>query len=91
MKNIIFRRRIKKLLAKLLTILSSPIQLAALFVIRIIRPFITIRIGWINSTRFGHMAANMELYLCATEHGIEVPPVFRLPRGGVHATSFSFC
>ena len=21
----------------------------------------------------------------------EVPPVFRLPRGGVHATSFSFC
>ena len=24
-------------------------------------------------------------------HGYEVPPVFRLPRGGVHATSFSFC
>ena len=23
--------------------------------------------------------------------GGEVPPVFRLPRGGVHATSFSFC
>ena len=22
---------------------------------------------------------------------IEAPPVFRLPRGGVHATSFSFC
>ena len=22
---------------------------------------------------------------------IEVPPVFRLPRGGGHATSFSFC
>ena len=21
----------------------------------------------------------------------EIPPVFRLPRGGVHATSFSFC
>ena len=23
--------------------------------------------------------------------GSEVPPVFRLPRGGVYATSFSFC
>ena len=73
MKNIIFRRRIKNLLARLLTIFSSPIQLAALLAIRIIRPFITIRIGWINSTRLGHMAANMELYLCATEHGIGKP------------------
>ena len=25
------------------------------------------------------------------EVAAEVPPVFRLPRGGVHATSFSFC
>ena len=25
------------------------------------------------------------------EEGFEVPPVFRLPRGGGHATSFSFC
>ena len=24
-------------------------------------------------------------------YDIEVPPVFRLPRGGGHATSFSFC
>ena len=27
----------------------------------------------------------------AFRYRFEVPPVFRLPRGGVHATSFSFC
>jgi hypothetical protein len=33
----------------------------------------------------------LELYGEYSEHEFEVPPVFRLPKGGFHATSFSCC
>ena len=38
----------------------------------------------------GFFWVNLEASLIARFQN-EVPPVFRLPRGGVHATSFSFC
>lgn len=57
----------------ILTVLSAPLQIAALPLIRVIRPWILIRIGWINSTRIGHMAGNMEMRLCAIDAGICKP------------------
>jgi len=57
----------------LLMWLSAPLQVLALIFIRLVRPWILVRIGWINSTRIGHMAANMELRLCAIDAGLCKP------------------
>ena len=45
-----------------------------------------------------HLSQNADLVVARGDAALgtltwvtEVPPVFRLPRGGVHATSFSFC
>lgn len=46
-----------------LTILSIPIVLT----IRIISPFVLVRVGYLCSTRIGHFSANTELYLLETE------------------------
>ena len=61
-KKINYQRKKIKTIAILLAILTSPLQLIAFLIIRILKPFIIIRIGWINSTRIGHMAGNMELF-----------------------------
>src|SRR4051812_7600254 len=39
-------------------------------VIRILRPFVVIRIGSLYSERLGHFALNTELYLCERDAGI---------------------
>jgi len=48
---------------------------AILFVIiiRLLQPFILIRIGFLISSRIGHFAGNTELYLCEKDFGINVP------------------
>ncbi len=69
-REMILRRRLRKIVAMLLMLLSAPLQVVALIFIRIARPWILVRIGWINSTRIGHMAANMELRLCAIDAGL---------------------
>ena len=65
-------------------ILGMPVLLALLWSVSVV-----------NSSEFNFSWAAIELcvligtyIMCAHS---EVPPVFRLPRGGVHATSFSFC
>lgn len=71
--EMLLRRRTRKAVAMILMWLSAPLQVIALMVIRVIRPWYLVRIGWINSTRIGHMAANMELRLCAIDAGICKP------------------
>jgi putative glycosyltransferase (TIGR04372 family) len=67
------RRRSWRLIATILMLLSFPLQVMGMILIRILKPWILVRIGWINSTRIGHMAGNTELRLCTIESGIKRP------------------
>ena len=53
----------------LLCILAVPVVV----VIRLIRPWLLVRWGSLISERIGHFAANIELYLCERDVGINVP------------------
>ncbi len=44
-----------------------------MLIIRLIRPWLLVRIGALISSRIGHFAANTELYLCERDAGINVP------------------
>ena len=59
----------KLLLCFFLYILSVP----AVLVIRLIRPWLLVRLGGLESSRIGHFAANTELYLCERDAGINIP------------------
>ena len=52
-----------------LSILAVP----AVLVIRLIRPWLLVRLGGLMSVRIGHFAANTELYLCEQDAGINAP------------------
>jgi putative glycosyltransferase (TIGR04372 family) len=52
-----------------LFIIAIPTVLA----IRLIRPWLLVRWGYLISQRIGHFAANTELYLCEREAGMNVP------------------
>ena len=54
------------------------IAIPSVILIRLIRPFILIRIGGLFSHRIGHLAANTELYLCEQDAGINVPAQYYL-------------
>jgi len=45
----------------------------AVLIIRLISPFLLVRIGVLISARIGHFAANTELYLCERNANINVP------------------
>ena len=47
--------------------------IAAVLIIRLIRPLVLIRLGYLHSSRIGHFAANTEQYLCERDAGINVP------------------
>jgi len=49
-----------------------------LVVIRVISPFVVIRIGPLVSSRIGHFAGNIELYLIEKEVGINVPDKYHI-------------
>ena len=64
---------LKKLFRKIFKI---PLYISAIFpviFIRLIKPWLLVRIGLLNSSRIGHFAANPELYLCELNAGINVP------------------
>jgi putative glycosyltransferase (TIGR04372 family) len=44
-------------------------------IIRLIRPWILIRMGELQSTRIGHFCANTELYLCKLDKGLNKPKI----------------
>ena len=69
-----------KLIYKFISIkiIYTPFYLIAIFfviIIRLIKPIILIRIGYLISSRIGHFAGNTELYLCEKDFGINVPNV----------------
>ena len=50
-----------------------PAAILTFLVIRLIKPWLLIRIGYLYGSRIGHLAANTELYLCERDAGINVP------------------
>lgn len=49
------------------------LAIPAVVVMRLIKPWLLVRIGVLMSSRIGHFAANTELYLCERDAGINVP------------------
>src|SRR3990167_4325024 len=49
------------------------LAISAVIVIRLIRPWLLVRVGGLGSSRIGHFAGNTELYLCERDAGINVP------------------
>jgi putative glycosyltransferase (TIGR04372 family) len=66
----------KKIRRALVIILKSPLYVLAITVVlalRIIRPWVLVRIGSLISSRIGHFGVNTELYLCEYDAGIDQP------------------
>ena len=68
-----FRRKVKNALLRLASVFLMLPALPAFFAMRLLRPWILIRISPLISSRLGHLAANIELYLCERDAGINVP------------------
>ncbi len=51
------------------------IMIPCAFLIRLMRPFLLVRMEGINNEKFGHLIMNVELYLCEIETGINRPSV----------------
>jgi putative glycosyltransferase (TIGR04372 family) len=68
-----FFRKLKLLLTNSTKPFIYFLATIALFVIRLIKPLLLIRIGSLNSFRIGHFAANTEIYLCERKAGINLP------------------
>ncbi|MBT7950893.1 MAG: TIGR04372 family glycosyltransferase, partial [Gammaproteobacteria bacterium] len=49
------------------------LAIPAVLIMRIIKPWLLVRLGRLISSRIGHFAANTELYLCERDAGINVP------------------
>ena len=59
----------KKLWKIPLFVLALPVVIA----LRLIRPWLLVRFGFLNSPRLGHFCQNTEMYLCEQDAGINVP------------------
>lgn len=68
-----FRLAYKFALGILLKLPLDVLAVPVAIVIRLIRPWLLVRFGGLNSSRMGHFAANTELYLCERDAGINVP------------------
>lgn len=69
---------VRRLLYRLLRVvflilLLVPVSIPLVIFIRLIRPWVLIRLHPISAHRLGHFALNCELYLCERDHGINVP------------------
>jgi len=51
-------------------ILLLPLSFFLLVVMRLVRPVLIIRLGWLVSWRIGHYAGNIDMYLCEKKAGI---------------------
>lgn len=63
----------RKLLSIFFRLLFAPIGLIFAIIIRIIRPWVIIRLDILQSSRIGHFATNTELYLCELDNGLNIP------------------
>ena len=56
-----------------LLLLELPFAFLIVLVVRLVRPFYVVRFGGLNSWRMGPFAAEIELYLCERDTGINAP------------------
>jgi len=65
----VFRRKVFKVIHDLSLFVFGILILPLMIIVRIIKPFIHIRFGPLNSSRIGHFAVNTEIYLCERDNG----------------------
>jgi len=63
----------KRALAILLKLPLYVLAVPAVVLIRLVKPWLLVRLGSMVSNRFGHFASNTEVYLCERDAGINVP------------------
>ena len=66
-------RKIQLLLGTLPKLPFYILAIPSVLIIRLIKPWLLVRIGTLISSRIGHFAANTELYLCERDAGINAP------------------
>lgn len=66
-------KKMKNVLAVLKKLLMYILAVPAVVLIRLIKPWLLVRLGALHSSRIGHFAINTELYLCAQDAGINKP------------------
>ena len=69
----VLKRKIILFKNEIITLPFYIIGLVFIIIIRIISPLILIRVGRLNCARIGHFTANVEMYLCEQQAGINVP------------------
>lgn len=71
--SLVLFRKIKWVTIKTARLPSYILAIPAVLIIRLIRPWLLVRMDALISARIGHFAANTELYLCEQDAGINVP------------------
>lgn len=66
-------KKTKRILPRLCKLPLFILAVPAVLGIRLIRPWLLVRVGNMVSPRIGHFAGNTELYLCERDAGINVP------------------
>jgi putative glycosyltransferase (TIGR04372 family) len=66
-------RKFKLLFSRIFKLPLYVLAIPAVLIMRLIKPLLLLRLGGLISSRIGHFAANMELYLCEQDAGINVP------------------
>ena len=66
-------RKIKLVPIKTIQLPLYILAIPAVLIIRLIKPWLLVRMCKLNSSRIGHFASNTELYLCELDAGINVP------------------
>jgi putative glycosyltransferase (TIGR04372 family) len=69
----VLAEKVKLLCRKLFKLPFYILAIPALLIIRLIRPWLLVRLGGLVSSRIGHFIANTEIYLCNRDAGIFVP------------------
>jgi len=69
----VFMRKNKLLFSMIFKLPLYVLAIPAVLIMRLIQPWLLVRLGGLISTRIGHFAANTELYLCEQAAGINLP------------------
>jgi len=69
----VFARKIKRILMIILKSPSYVMAVPIVLALRIIRPWLIVRLGGLISSRIGHFAGNTELHLCEYDGGVNRP------------------
>ena len=82
-------KRIRKSLMSVIKALLSVVILPFLILIRLLSPFLLIRVGFLHIDRIGHLIADLELYLSEKKLGIEPNSIDIFFLSGKPANSFA--